>query len=401
MEKIKQKNKTIFPSLDEMYQDKLNETLNYFKKYTDLILSAKILHHDKKPSFYYYCSVFRNSTSNPFNENILFGFEFIDGEPPYTKILTDFINPSLNDNRNYYKCLTNGLNCIFSLNCLNNLQSILELLIQGIENFLQLIYESVKINTFIFFGEYKVGYIYQINDFLQTKNYLNFYRINEIVNNSFEEKFILFTKLYFLLFEPLENDKTLVKLLFYQKLINLDLTLEQKEKNNSLLLKITSINLQNDINLEFILINRKMTKKNCGNINNKNNIKNNDIMDIKEEKSNNSNMIKEWFEYLKNIDFTKYETVINEYKIIFSERKKNINQDNNYAEEEYNKVIQFYENLIKYYEKINNKNNKQRIEKFKYGIIYVCSELMNIYEKEPKKKSANLLKMNSILKQCK
>ena len=169
MEKIEQKNKNIFPPLDEMYQDKLNETLNYFKTYTDLILSAKIFHHNEKPSFYYYCSVFRNSTLNPFNENILFGFEFIDGEPPYTTILTDFINPSLNDNRNYYKCLTNGLNCIFSLNYLNNLHSILELLIQGIENFLQLINESVKINTFIYLENIKLGIYIKLMIFCKLK----------------------------------------------------------------------------------------------------------------------------------------------------------------------------------------------------------------------------------------
>ena len=44
-------------------------------------------------------------------------------------------------------------------------------------------------------------YLYQINDFLQNKNYLKIYRINEIIgNNKVEkEKYIIFTKLYFLL----------------------------------------------------------------------------------------------------------------------------------------------------------------------------------------------------------
>ena len=89
-------------------------------------------------------------------------------------------------------------------------------MIIGINNFLTFLNDSLKIKLFIFFGEYEYRYIYQINGFLQNKNYLNFYRINEIINNNEEERNIIFTKLYFLLFKPLKKDKTQIKLLFHQ-----------------------------------------------------------------------------------------------------------------------------------------------------------------------------------------
>ena len=89
-------------------------------------------------------------------------------------------------------------------------------MIIGINNFVTFLNDSLKINSFLFFGEYEYRYIYQINGFLQNKNYLNFYRINEIINNNEEERYIIFIKLYFLLFKPLKKDKTQIKLLFHQ-----------------------------------------------------------------------------------------------------------------------------------------------------------------------------------------
>lgn len=113
-------------------------------------------------------------------------------------------------------------------------------MINGIENFLTYLNESIAINTFIFFGEYEYEHIYQINDFLQNNNILNFYRINEIINNNKnEERYIIITSLYFLIFEPLEEDKALAKLINSIKLKDLNLTFDKNEKNNSLILKLS------------------------------------------------------------------------------------------------------------------------------------------------------------------
>jgi len=246
----------LFPSIEELNEEFIKQTVELFKDFTDIELYSKILHYLKKTSFYYYCNVYKKTKSNPFNVNINFCFEFIDGEIPYVTILTDFIEPTLNDNRNYYKCLTKEHKYIFNSDNIKEHQIILESMINGIGNFLNLVKESRAINTFIFFGEYEYNHIYQINDFLMNKNYLNFYRINIINDNKEEERYILYTKLYFLLFEPLKEDKALIKIIYQEKLKDMNLHFDKNELKNSLIVKLP-LGGNND-NLEFIPIDRSV-----------------------------------------------------------------------------------------------------------------------------------------------
>ena len=116
------------------------------------------------------------------------------------------------------RCLSKKYDYIFSLDQLDEHINNMESIIQGLENFLTCLNESIAINTFIFFGQYEFEHIYQINDFLINKNCFNFFRINELINKKKEEKYIIITKLYFLIFKPLENDYALAKIIFYQKL---------------------------------------------------------------------------------------------------------------------------------------------------------------------------------------
>lgn len=434
--------KKLFPSYEELYQEYINNSIDNLKKFIDISLTAKLLHYLDKPTFYYYCTVYKNTNSNPYNKNILFGIEFIDNEIPYITILNDFIKPSLNDSRNYYKCLTKE-KFKFSLDNFKDLEKILESMIQGIKNFLYLIKESESIKAFIYFGEYKLNHIYQINDFFKSKNILNFYRIDEIMeNNERNEKYIIFTTLYFLLFEPLENDKALVRLLFHQKLKDMDLSFEKNINNNSLILHLSSEIIKDDI--EFVLIDRtriierkkkkiikidkkidkfydknriekidKLDKKVIGKIENDKNIditdknekmsKNvstikNEINVKKEEKLNYSILFKDWFIYLDNIDFKQYQLVINNYKLFFNECKKylKVNSVDNSLIREYNEVINFYEKVIIFYEMKNDKNNNERIKVLSSNIIVICSELIN-YDKN-KKDNEYLLKIQKYLK---
>ena len=97
-----------------------------------------------------------------YGKNILFCVEFINGEIPYVTILTDFIEPSLNDNRNYFRCLTKERNYIFSLNKYSEIRNILEIIIRGIKNFLKYVREIIEINYFVYLGEYELRHIYHI-----------------------------------------------------------------------------------------------------------------------------------------------------------------------------------------------------------------------------------------------
>ena len=81
----------------------------------------------------------------------------------------------------------------------------------------------------------------------------------------------------------------------------------------------------------------------------------------KKPKFNYFILIKEWFIYIDNIDFSKYDIVVNIYQMIFNDYKENlkINDGNKNKIEDYNKLIEFYEKLIIFYE---NKKNKNKIK---------------------------------------
>jgi len=392
-----------FPSSEEVYQKYILETKTYLNKYPYIKLSSKILHYLDKPSLCYYCTLYKNANFNPFKIDILFCFEFIDGEIPYVTILTDFIKPSLNDNRNYYRCLTKEHNYFFSLAKPEEHKNILESMIIGINNFLTFLNDSLKINSFIFFGEYEYRHIYQINDFLQNKNYLNFYRINEIINNKEEERYIIFTKLYFLLFMPLEKDKTHIKLLFCQKLKDINISFDKNSIKDSLIIKFSSNEYKNDI--EFVLIDRRrqiIKKEDIQLKKNEESKKNEECKknEIKEKpKFNYSILIKEWFIYIDNIDFSKYDIVVNIYQMIFNDYRGNLNisdGDKNKIED-YNKLIEFYEKLITFYENKKNKNKNEILHKIISNIIYLCSELVNYAKNLNKNENEYLLKVKKYL----
>lgn len=381
---------------EEIYNDYINKTIDKLKKYLDIYLIGKLLNYLEKPTLYYYCTVYSNTKYNPFDINIEFSIEFIEDEIPYVTILTDFIEPTLNDNRNYYRCLCKDFKYKFSFKNLNKHEIALESMIQGIENFLTYLNESIAVNSFIIFGQYEYEHIYQINDFLQTKNYLNFYRINELKDGKLEERYIIITKLFFIFFIPTPEDKALVKILFYEKLKDMSFDFDKNEHKHTLILRVNHKRYKNEI--EFFIIDRKRKF-------------NNEELNLVEEdentnkiigKKNNwdySILIKEWFSYQDNIDFKKYDLVLNNYKILFKDikRKFKVNVLNKEKINEYNKFIQFNEKLIDLYRKLKNNNNKERIQKFIANIIYICSELVDYANTENGKENEYLIKIRKYI----
>ena len=270
-------------------------------------------------------------------------------------------------------------------------------MIEGIGNFLAYLSESIALNSFIFFGEYEYDHIYSINDFFQYKNYLNFYRINEIKKNKnqFEERYIIFTKLYFLLFSPYEEDKALAKLLLFQKLKDINLIFDKNEQKDSLIVKINHKKYKNDI--EFVLIDRK-SKEQKGELNLiEEEEEFNEIIE-KDKQSDYSILMNEWFSYQDNINFKNYDIVLSKYKLFFKDnkRKMKVKEINSNKIQEYNKYIQFNENLISLYEKINNTNN-ERINKMISNIIYICSELVDNGDSQNGKDNEYLMKIRKYI----
>ena len=100
-----------------------------------------------------------------------------------------------------------------------------------------------------------------MNDFLEHSNML-FYRINQVSETVIEERYIIITQLYFLLFSPKENDKSFAKLIFKEKLH--DISFSQKiiynkfAKRNILRLNLQGINtpIDNTYEIEFFFVDR-------------------------------------------------------------------------------------------------------------------------------------------------
>ena len=407
MEKNKINEITENPENEKTYEEHIIKTINKLKENKNIKISGKILHYLETPILYYYCTSISNTNSNPFDIDIEFTFEFIDKETPYVAILTDFIEPSLRDNRNFFRCLTSDHKYKFNLNNLTQQEKILESMINGIENFLTYLNESIAINTFIFFGEYEYEHIYQINDFLQNNNILNFYRINEIINNNKnEERYIIITSLYFLIFEPLEEDKALAKLINSIKLKDINLIFDKNEKNNSLILKLSlsKTKKKNNKDIEFLLIDRSRKIENV-NENEVNLVEDELIKDNvdKDEKSKYSELMNQWFSYQDKINFKNYDIVLNKYKILFSDSKGylKITEKKKNRIEEFNQHIKFNEKMVALYEKLNNKNNDKRMYKLISNIIYICSELVNYADTKDGKENEYLIKIRKYINQYK
>ena len=256
---------------------------------------------------YFSFKIFKCTEINPFDTVILLGIELIPNKVPHANIKSDFILPSLYDNRNIFFCLSNEHEYKYNPDNLDELELILKYIVNsGIENFLFCISESLQIKAFIYYGEYKIHSIYNINDFLENSKLIKLYRINQIMEmgKRMEEKYIIVTQLYILIFKPQENDKTFAELIFIQKLKNICFNYKKnfnkRLKINTFILYIQDLKTPNGkiYEIEFTLIDRSRPpvskeeeieeeeeEKNQENNNNLNNINNNSV----DNKANNLN----------------------------------------------------------------------------------------------------------------
>ena len=359
---------------ETLYQQFLTQIIDGYKDNKNISIAGKILHYLPNPSIFYYIKIRKKTNINPFINEILMSIEFINGEIPYVTLLTKLIEPTFNDNRNYYRCLTKEHDYIFSLDNYLESKNILNSIIEGINNFLTFVKEAKEMKFFIYFGEYEFNHIYQINDFLKNKAIC--FRVYEIKDNIHTEIFIILTNLYFMIFQPLEFDKCLMKLIFYIELNEINFVFDKNNDKHSLILDLSKTNYKDK--LEFILINRKRKK-----------IKNGEsIFDFEDEEDDNeydySTLIKNWFVYQNNnmMKLKKYKTIIKKYRIIFNELrdKQEFAIGKNLDINEYNKLIEFYEKIIENYKNKNNEKYSERLHKLISDIVNLCSELVN-YDK--------------------
>jgi len=391
-------------------------------------------------SFY----IFGDTEINPFLIDIVIDLELVPNKIPYARIRRDFILPSLYDNRNYYYCLTNEHDYIYDPKKLEILEKILkEMTNSGIENFLFCLKENLEIKTFVYFGEYELHSIYNINDFLENNKLIKFYRVNQILEKGkeIEERYIIVTQLYILIFKPTKKDKSFAELIFMKYLRNISFnykkSFNKKLNSNTLILYIQDIKTPNGITyeMEFTLINRSRppitimedeldeeeeeikdnTNINNNNDKNKNNVNNNTSDSNNHNNANNANnsnnsnnlnnlnnVIKKeeddiWDKYYqfeeeiekkqKEINFSKYKLIIESYRPLFNHRSNDDKKVNGIQFKnkimDYEKMFQHCEKIYNYYEKMkDNKKYKQRMEYYIVNINFFCAELMGFFDLE-------------------
>jgi len=206
----------------ETLENRINQTYN-------LKINGKLLHATEKINIHFDILLYDNSEINPFDEEIELNIDFLEDEIPYVQIMSNFHNPTFYDIKNYFLCLCSNENYIFKKSRLDNCQIVLEEIFSNIKYFLYHIKECEQMKIFIYFGEYNYEHIYQINNFLRNTEKIGFFRINRIKDNNFYDKmlYIISTELYIIVFDPIEENKSLGRILFYTKLSDTEFHFEE------------------------------------------------------------------------------------------------------------------------------------------------------------------------------
>ena len=224
------------------------------KQYKNIIkLQGKLLHETENINILFDVFLYKSTEINPFEADIEISIEFIENEAPYVQIMTNFLEPTLYDIKNYFLCLSKKKDYIFQSKYMGKCQIVFLEIISNIQIFLYHLYNCELFKTFVYFGEYNMNHIYHINNFLQNNEIIDFFRINRIDNEKFYEKilYIIITELHLIVFEPNDNNKSLCKILFYKKLSEIFINCEEvkystKDKTTKKL-KVSIKDIKNNI----------------------------------------------------------------------------------------------------------------------------------------------------------
>ena len=206
------------------------ETLEYrINQSYNLKINGKLLHDTEKINIHFDALLYDNSEINPFDEEIELSIDFFEEEIPYVQIMSNFHNPTFYDIKNYFLCLSSNQNYIFKKSRLDKCQLALEEIFSNIKYFLYHIKDCEQMKIFIYFGEYNYDHVYHINNFLRNNEKIGFFRINRIKNNKFYDKmlYIICTELSIIVFDPIEENKSLGRILFYTKLSDIEFHFEE------------------------------------------------------------------------------------------------------------------------------------------------------------------------------
>lgn len=382
---------------------KIKQISEKFSKIYKLYIYGKQLYYlsNEGEVIYFVIEIMPDTDINPFDERLLIDLQFIPKKKPLLTFKKDCFTPSFCDSRNLIECFIKE-NLVFE-NDWDKIEKIMEEIInKGIKNFLFCLKESIENNTFIYFGDYQLNEIYNINDFLENSNIINFYRINHIYDTSIiEEKYIIITQLYFLIFIPRKNYQSFGKLVFNEKLRDININFKKgynnklKQNTLKLIFEEIAIPIDNSYEIEFYFIDRS-----CPIINDVNSDEDDNINQINIENKaqiNKEKIFNEKCKKLKDdielkqkeINFSKYSLVINRSGPLFNIYKKEIKvlRDIELKNKiiDYEKLFQFCEKIFYHYNNLPSEEKqkfKDRIQFHLVAINFLAAELMAFYDKE-------------------
>ena len=376
-------------------QNKYNKNEIY-----NIHITGKILHYIRETTILYFnYKMLRNNKYNSFNKDILFGFEFIQNKVPYIRVLSNFINPTLYDGRNLFYCILNDYseNYIFDINNLEECNKIIDKIILGIKNFIITLKDNINIKVLIYYGEYTLNHIYLMNDFLMNQPILDFFRIYELNNK--ELKYIIITQLFFLIFQPINENKSLGKLIQIHYIKDINFIIENNSKNNNdnklnnYYFKICK-DIKNIISIKFILTYGGYQGKKVS------------VKDSLEWEFNEYLRLKNILDKKKNeLNLEDYLLVIQKSRNLFAYNEKRDSNKKKFISKsrcnDYKKYIEYYEILYDYYkQKKSEENVKNKLKEIFNYLTFFCVELITFKDSDPKENFIYKSKLEKYSKYC-
>ena len=234
-------------SQNKIFSEIINQLTSKYSIDQKLIPNYRFIENDKY--LYIIIRLIKNTEYNPYQNDIYFSITLNDKFPeslPIVKCLTNFSFPNLYDNSDLYK------NIILFRITDNIIKKedpflILEDIILGLKPFLEEIKKNEEKNKFVYYGDYILDEIYDINDFFSSQKN-EFFRANQIMKENKIKKYIILNDVYFLLFDPVPDVFNYAKLIFFcdimilnninennnEKKIYLEIKDEKNNKNDNI-----------------------------------------------------------------------------------------------------------------------------------------------------------------------
>ena len=189
-------------------------------------------------------------------------------------------------------------------------------------------------------------------------------------------KYIIITQLFFLIFEPINDDMSLAKLekCYYLKDTNFSLEITYKRKNiESFKLKIIDEAIEESTVFDFLF---------SENIKQNGDSKKNNNFENKYNEFKNILFIKK-----NEINFKNYKMTITNYKPLFTIDITNINKNRSIETSkmynDYKLYISYFEELINYYKDSKEEKIKKRVKTIFEYLNYCCVDFITFNNSNP------------------